>query len=157
MGFNDFLSKIFGNKAQRDIKEITPFIDQIKAIYPEIQSLSHDELRARTETLKARIQEFVISERDQISTLKASLEEVEVEAREKIYSQIDKLEKDIIEKFEVVLEQILPEAFSIVKDTARRLSENSEIIVTANDFDRELATKYYFVTIHGDKAHFKNE
>jgi preprotein translocase subunit SecA len=157
MGFNDFLSKIFGNKAQRDIKEITPFIDQIKAIYPEIQSLSHDELRARTETLKARIQEFVISERDQISTLKASLEEVEVEAREKIYSQIDKLEKDIIEKFEVVLEQILPEAFSIVKDTARRLSENSEIIVTANDFDRELATKYDFVTIHGDKAHFKNE
>jgi preprotein translocase subunit SecA len=157
MGFNDFLSKVFGNKAQRDLKEITPFVDQIKAIYPEIQSLTHDGLRARTEALKEKIQNFVASEREQITALKASVEETEIDLREKIYTQIDKLEKEIIEKFEVVLDQILPEAFSIVKDTARRLSENSEIIVTANEFDRELATKYDFVTIHGDKAHYKNE
>ena len=157
MGFNDFLSKIFGNKAQRDLKEITPFIEQIKAIYPQIQSLSHDELRARTESLKEQIQNFVATERAEIKTLKSSVEDVAIDLREKIYSQIDALEKEIVEKYEIVLDQILPEAFSIVKDTARRLSENSEIIVTANEFDRELAAKHDFVSIHGDKAHYKNE
>lgn len=157
MGFNDFLGKIFGNKAQRDLKEITPFVDKIKAVYTEISNLSNDELRARTETLKARIQEYVAVEVNRIAELKASIEETEINLREKIYSEIDRLEKEITDKYEEVLDEILPEAFSIVKDSARRISENSELIVTANDFDRELATKFDFVSIKGDKAHYKNE
>jgi preprotein translocase subunit SecA len=157
MGFNDFLKKIIGNKAQRDLKEITPFVDKVRAVYEDIKSLSHDELRARTEALKAQIQDYVATEVNRIEELKASIEETEINLREKIYNEIDKLEKDITDKYEEVLDQILPEAFSIVKDTARRLSENPEIIVTATDIDRELATKHDFVTIQGDKAHYKNQ
>jgi len=157
MGFNDFLGKIFGNKSQRDLKEITPFVDKIKAIYDEIAVLSNDELRARTEALKTQIQDYVSAEVNRIAELKASIEETEIDLREKIYTEIDKLEKEIADKYEKVLDEVLPEAFSIMKDTARRLNENPEIIVTATDFDRELATKHDFVSIHGDKAHYKNE
>ncbi len=157
MGFNDFLGKILGNKAQRDLKEITPFVDRIKAVYEEIVILSNDELRAHTETLKTRIQDYVAPEFTRIAELKASIEETEIDLREKIYTEIDKLEKEITAKYEVILDEVLPEAFSIMKDTARRLTENTEIVVTANDFDRDLATKHDFVTIHGDKAHYKNE
>ena len=157
MAFNDFLRKILGNKAQRDLKEITPFVDKIKAVYDEISKLSNDELRARTEALKIRIQEYVATEVNRIAELKASIEETEINLREKIYAEIDKLEKEITDKYEVALDEILPEAFSIVKDTARRLNENSEIIVTATEFDRKLAAKHDFVSIEGDKAHFKNQ
>jgi len=157
MGFNDFLGKILGNKSQRDLKEITPYVDKIKAVYSEISALSNDELRARTETIKTRIQDYVAAEVTRVAELKASVEETELDLREKVYSEIDKLEKEITAKYEEVLDQVLPEAFSIMKDSARRLNENSEIVVTANDFDRELATKHDFVTIHGDKAHYKNE
>jgi len=157
MGFNDFLSKVFGNKAQRDLKEITPFVDKVKAVYEEIVTLSNDELRNRTESLKVRIQEYVATEVNRIAELKASIESTEIDLREKIYSEIDKLEKEVTDKYEEVLDQILPEAFSIIKDTARRLTENPEIVVTANQFDRELATKFDFVSIEGDKAHYKNQ
>lgn len=157
MGFNDFLGKILGNKGTRDLKEISPIVDKIKAVYEEIVTLTNDELRARTETLKTRIQEYVAPEVTRVAELKASIEETEIDLREKIYTEIDKLEKEITDKYEVILDEILPEAFSIMKDTARRLTENTEIIVTANDFDRELATKHDFVTIQGDKAHYKNE
>jgi preprotein translocase subunit SecA len=157
MGFNDILKKLFGNKAQRDLKEIEPYVDKIKAAYETIKNLSNDELRARTEELKTRIQEYVAVEKNRIAELKASIEETEIDQREKIYIEIDKLEKEVVEKYEKVLEEILPDAFAIVKDTARRLSENNEIIVEANEFDRNLAAKYDFVTITGDKAHFKNE
>jgi len=157
MGFNDFLGKLLGSKGQRDLKEITPFVDKIKAAYVEIATLSNDDLRARTETLKTRIQDYVAAEVDRIAELKANIEETEIDLREKIYTEIDKLEKDITSKYEEILDEVLPEAFSIMKDTARRLTENSEVIVTANDFDRELATKHDFVTIQGDKAHYKNE
>jgi len=157
MGFNDFLGKILGNKGQRDLKEITPFVDKIKAVYEEIKTLSNDELRAHTEILKTRIQDYVAPEVTLIAELKACIEETEIDQREKIYNEIDKLEKEITSKYEEVLDEVLPEAFSIMKDTARRLTENSEVIVTANDFDRELATKHDFVTIQGDKAHYKNE
>ncbi len=157
MGFNDFLGKLLGNKAQRDLKEISPFVDKIKAVYAEISNLSNDELRNRTEILKVKIQDFVAPEVARVAELKASIEETEIDLREKIYTEIDKLEKEITEKYEVVLDQVLPEAFSIIKDTARRLTENPEIIVTANDFDRDLAVNHDFVTIQGDKAHYKNE
>ncbi len=157
MGFNDFLGKIFGSKGQRDLKEITPFVDRIKAVYAEINALTNDELRERTETIKVRIQDYVAAERAKIEELKASIEDTEINLREKIYTEIDKLEKEITAKYEEVLEEVLPQAFCIMKDTARRISENSEVIVTANDFDRELAIKYDFVTIVGDKAHYKNQ
>ncbi|MBP1676948.1 MAG: protein translocase subunit secA [Bacteroidetes bacterium] len=157
MGFNDILKKLFGNKALRDLKEIEPYVERIKAAYEKIKDMSNDELRAHTEALKARIQEFVAPEQSRIAELRASIEETEIDQREKIYNEIDKLEKEVTEKYEKVLEEILPDAFSIVKDTARRLSENSELVFTANEFDRNLAAKYDFVSIEGDKAHFKNE
>ena len=157
MGFNDILKKLFGNKALRDLKEIEPIVDKVKLAYESITRLSNDELRERTDLLKSRIQEYVAAEKNKIAELKASIESTEINLREKIYAEIDKLEKEITEKYEKILEEILPEAFAIVKDTARRLSENNEVVVTASQFDRDLATKYDFVTIHGDKAHFKNE
>lgn len=157
MGFNDFLGKILGNKSQRDLKEITPYVDKIKAVYSEIASLSNDELRAHTETIKTRIQDYVAAEVARVAELKASIEDTEIDLREKIYTEVDKLEKEITAKYEEVLDEVLPEVFSIMKDTARRLTENPEIIVTANDFDRDLAAKHDFVTIQGDKAHFKNQ
>jgi len=157
MGINDILRKILGNKAQRDLKEILPIVDLIKAVYADIITLSNDELRARTEGLKVRIQEYVAPEVARIAELKASVEDTEINLREKIYTEVDKLEKEITAKYEEVLNEVLPEAFSIMKDTARRLSENAEVVVTANDMDRDLATKHDFVTIVGDKAHYKNE
>src|ERR1035437_9402583 len=157
MGFNDCVGKLLGSKGQRDLKEITPFVDKIKAVYEGIAILSNDELRAHTEILKTRIQDYVSPEVLRIAELKANIEDTEIDLREKIYTEIDKLEKDITSKYEEILDEVLPEAFSIMKETARRLTENSEVIVTANDFDRELATKHDFVTIQGDKAHYKNE
>ncbi len=157
MAFNDILKKIFGNKTQRDLKEIEPYVEKIKAAHEIIKNLSHDELREKTEILKARVQEFVAPEVNRIAELKDSIEETEIDLRENIYAEIDKLEKEITEKYEKVLEEILPEAFAIMKDTARRFTEDKEIIVTANDFDRYLATKHDFVTIADDKAHYKNE
>lgn len=157
MGFNDILKKVFGNKAQRDLKEIEPYVEKIKAAYEIIKNLSHDELREKTEVLKVRVQEFVAPEVNRIAELKDSIEEMEIDLREKSYTEIDKLEKEVTDKYETVLEEILPEAFAIMKETARRLTEEKEIIVTANDFDRNLATKHDFVTIAGDKAHYKNE
>ena len=157
MGFNDFLGKLLGNKAQRDLKEITPFVDKIKAVYEEIKALSNDELRDRTEKLKVRVQDYVSAEVNRVAELKASIEDTEIDQREKIYLEIDKLEKEITDKYEVVLDEVLPEAFSIIKDTARRLTENPEIVVTATQIDRDLATTHDFVTINGDKAIYKNE
>ncbi len=157
MGFNDILKKLFGNKAQRDLKEIEPHVEKIKIAYEKIKNLTNDELRAKTEDIKLFIQDYVATERNRIAELKASIEETEINLREKIYNEIDKLEKEVTEKLEKALEEVMPDAFAIVKDTARRLTENAEVIVTATDFDRNLATKYDFVNIVGDKAHYKNE
>ena len=157
MGFNDLLKKVFGNKAQRDLKEIEPFIAKIKGVYDDVKKLSNDELRQLTEQLKQQIQNYVETETGRIEELKTSVEATELEQREKIYAEIDKLEKEITAKLEEVLEQILPQAFSIVKETARRFTENSVTEVTATQFDRDLAVKYDFVTIEGEKAFYKNE
>lgn len=157
MAFNDILKKIFGNKAVRDLKEIEPLVQKVKEAYSRISGLSNDELRQLADDLKLRIQANVVEETKRIEELKSSIESTEIEHREKIYSEIDKLEKEILSKNRVVLDEILPEAFSIMKDTARRFTENKEIIVTANDFDREMAVKHDFVSIQGDKAIYKNE
>ncbi len=157
MAFIDIIKKILGNKAQRDLKEIEPHVAKIKAAYNSVINLSNDELRSLSDNLKLRIKAYVADDVNRIDELKASIESTEINLREKIYNEIDKLEKDIIAKNEKILEEILPEAFSIVKETARRFTENQDVIVTATDFDRELAVKHDFVSIQGDKAIYKNE
>lgn len=157
MGFNEFISKLFGNKATRDMKEIQPWVNKVKEVYPEIAKLSHDELRAKTEELKKYIKDSAAEESKKIEELKATIESTDLEKREAVFAQIDKLEKEVLEKYEIALKEILPTAFSIVKDTARRLSENEEIEVTASELDRELAAQGRdFVRIEGDKAIWKN-
>ena len=150
------MTKLFGNKSQRDLKEITPYVEKVKAVYPSIQALSNDELRAKTDEIKQRIQDFVADERAKVEQLRAGIEEKELEEREALWAEIDKIEKAITDKMEVVLEQSLPEVFAIMKDTARRFAENPEVVVTANDFDRDLATRFDFVRIEGDKAIYAN-
>ena len=157
MGFNEFLSKIFGNKSQRDLKEIQPYIDRIKAVEPSVQALDNDGLRALSTKIKQQIAEYVATERQKVNDLRLKIEETEIEKREAIYEEIDKLEKQITEKYETILDEKLPEAFAVVKETARRFKDNAEIVVTANDFDRNLAAKFDFVEIEGDKAVYKNE
>ena len=156
MGFNEFMTKLFGNKSQRDLKEITPYVNKIKAVYPSIQQLSNDELRAKVDEIKQRIQDYVADERAKVEELRKGIDDKELEEREAIWAEVDKIEKTITDKMEVVLEEVLPEVFAIVKDTARRFAENETIIVTANDFDRDLAAKHDFVEIDGDKAIYHN-
>ena len=156
MGFNSFISMLFGNKATRDMREIQPWVEKVKAAHPRIQAMSNDELRAASEELKKKIQGSVVNERAKIAELKASIEDTELEKREAIFNQIDKLEKEILEIIDKALDEALPEAFAIVKDTARRFTENQDVEVTANDFDRILASRHDFVTIEGDKAIYHN-
>ena len=156
MGFNSFLSKLLGNKSARDMKEIQPWVEKIKAAYPEVAQLDNDALRAKTEEIKKYIYESAAAERAKVEALKAETETLELEFREEHFAQIDKIEKDILEIYEKALDEVLPVAFSIVKETARRFSENEEIIVTASDFDRELAATKDFVRIEGDKAIYQN-
>ncbi len=156
MGFNEFLSAIFGNKSKRDMKEIQPWVDKIKAAYPEVEKLSNDELRAKTEELKKYIYDSATKEREKVAELKAKIETLELEDREELFAQIDKLEKEILEIYEKALDEVLPVAFSIVKDTARRFSQNEEIVVTATEFDRTLAATKDFVRIEDDKAIYQN-
>ncbi|MBQ5617241.1 MAG: preprotein translocase subunit SecA, partial [Bacteroidaceae bacterium] len=156
MGFNEFISKLFGNKASRDMREIQPWVEKVKAVYPTIAALSNDELRAATQALKEKIQNTVTAERAKIAELKAGIEDTELEKRESVFNQIDKLEKEVLEKLDKALDEALPEAFAIVKDSARRFAENEEVVVTATDADRNFAAKFDFVTIDGDKAIYRN-
>ena len=157
MAFNNIISKLFGSKAQRDLNAVNPIVKKIKEAYPEIEKLTNDELRSKTNELELHIQEQVKEEKTQISQLKEGMEQIEMNEREPIWNQIDKLEKEITDKYEKILIEILPVAFSIMKDTARRFTENSEIIVTANQFDKDLAANHDFVVIDGDKAVYKNQ
>lgn len=157
MNLNTFLSKLLGgNKASRDAKLIRPIVDQVLAAYPNIQKLTNDELRAKTKELQNTVQHAADDLKEKIETLKGKIEETPIEDRVVIFNQIDKLEKEVLERYEEALNKILPDAFAIVKDTARRFSENEEIEVTATDFDRELASTHDFVRIDGDKAFYQN-
>ncbi len=156
MGFNEFLSKIFGNKSTRDMKEIQPWVEKIKTAYPDVEKLSNDELRAKTQELKQYIKDAAKEDNAKIEELKASVEATEIEDREELFAKIDKLEKEVLEIYEKALDEVLPVAFSIVKETARRFSENDEIVVTATDFDRQLAATKDFVRIEDDKAIYVN-
>ncbi len=157
MGFNDFLKKIFGNKSQRDVKEIEPYIKKIKAISPELENLSNDELRARIEQVKQDLRNRVADKRQRIADIKAAIESTDYDKRTPMWNEIDKLEKDILKELEIGLDEALPLVFAAVKETARRFASSPEIIVTANDFDRNLAASQHdFVRIEGDKAIYQN-
>ena len=155
---NSIISKFLGNKAQRDLKETQPIVEQIKSAYQEVINLSNDQLREHATLLKLRIKEYIKADEAQIVELKSKgeNEQTPVDEIEVIYSQVDKLEKEVERKIEEVLNEILPEAFSIVKETARRFKENERVMVTANDFDRDLAAEKESVIIEGDKAIFLN-
>lgn len=159
MNLNKILKSLFGDKSTRDMKLIQPLVDKVKAVYPDIQKLSNDELRAKTKEIQAYVQDAGKPYRDKIAELKAKIESTPIDEREPIFDEIDKQDKEMLEALEKVLNEVMPTAFSIVKDTARRFKENNEIIVTATDFDRELATKPAndFITIDGDKAVYHNE
>lgn len=158
MGFNDVLKKLFGNKSDRDMKELLPIVGQINAEWDKIKNLSHDELRAVTDDLRSKIKSSVKAEEEEIAQLKKKIEEEKptIEEREEIYSHIDKLEEEIDKKVEEKLNELLPIAFAVMKDTARRFKENPEIEVTATPFDRDLSVSHDFVEIEGDKAIWYN-
>ena len=156
MNFVEIITKLFGNKAQKDMRAIQPIVDQIKASYEEIDALSNDELRAHSWALMDKLQAAVKDRKDRIAELKASIEGTPIEKREKIYNEVDKLEKEIKEEYERVQNEILPEAFAIVKSAARRFAQNETVEVTASDMDRDLAANNDFVEIDGDKAIWHN-
>ncbi len=157
MGFNDILKALFGNKSTRDLKKLVPMVDKIKAVYPEIEKLSNDELRARIDEVRSRLKESVAGKKAEIAELKEEIEKTDYENREPLWDRIDKLEKEILDILEDGLTAAIPEVFAVVKDTARRFAQNETVEVTATDFDRNLAAKGYdFVTIEGYKAIYKN-
>ena len=156
MGLNSFLKSLFGDKSSRDMKLIQPIVEKVKAAYPAIQALSNDELRAKTKEIQAYVQDSAKEQKEKIEALKATIEDTPIDERESIFNEIDKLDKEVLDIYEKALDEVLPVAFSIVKETARRFSENEDIIVTANDFDRELAIEHDFVDIDGDKAIYHN-
>ena len=154
MDVGKIIGKFLGNKADRDMREVMPFVDKIKAAYEPIPKLSNDQLRERSAALKKQVADYVAEENTELEALKTRAEDSEVDVSEKegIYKQIDKLLEDIDEKYEVILDEILPEAFSLIKDTARRFKEQDEVEVTALDYDRTLAASRESVVIKGDRA-----
>ena len=158
MDFNKFLKALFGDKSSKDMKLIQPLVEKVKNVSPEIEKLSNDDLRAKTKELKGNIQDKVKEQKAKINVLKIKIEDTDIDERAALFAQIDKLEKDVLDLYEEALNEAMPTAFAIVKETARRFSENEETIVTANDFDRELAANPQndFITIDGDKAIYHN-
>lgn len=150
---NKILSGFLGNKSERDIKEIMPIVDKIRDIYPSITKLSHDELRARSAALRTKVKSSVADLEAEIARLREEVERTDdFDQKENLYERIDRIEKEIDARLAAVMDEVLPEAFAIMKDTARRFVENDVVEVTANDFDREMAAKYDHVEIKGDKA-----
>ena len=156
MNFNKILQALFGNKSSRDMKLIQPLVEKVKATYDELKALSNDQLRAKTKEIQAQVQNPAKEQKEKIAELKAQIEETPIDERESLFNQIDKLEKEALEVYEVALNEVMPVAFGIMHDTARRFTENEEIVVTATDFDRDLAATKDFVRIEGDKAIYAN-
>ena len=158
MNFNSILKSLFGDKSTRDMKLIQPLVEKVKAVYPEVVKLDNDSLRARTQEIRHMVQSSAQSQRDQIAELKSKIEDTPIDEREGIFNQVDKLEKEILDIYEQKLNEVMPEVFAIVKETARRFAQNEQTVVTATDFDRELAAdpRKDFITIDGDKAIYHN-
>ena len=158
MNFNKFLKSLFGDKSSRDMKLIQPLVEKIKAASPEIEQLDNDALRAKTKEIQQRIQSSAQEQKAQIAAIKETIENTPIDERAELFEQIDKLEKEILEIYEDKLNEALPQVFAIVKETAKRFANNEETIVTASDFDRELAANPAndFITIDGEKAIYHN-
>lgn len=157
MALVDIIKKVFGSKSERDMKQVRPILEKVLAAYKDIDKLSNDELRARTEELKKKIREREEPFEKRIAEIKEHLEsDIPVSEKEKLATESDKLVKEEDEEIEKVLNEILPEAFAIMKSTARRFAQNPVVEVTANDFDRNLSTSRDFVKIEGDKALWQN-
>ncbi len=157
MALVDIIKKVFGSKSERDMKQVKPILEKVLAAYKDIDKLSNDELRARTEELKKKIREREEPFEKRIAEIKEHLEsDIPVNEKEKLATESDKLVKEEDEEIEKVLNEILPEAFAIMKSTARRFAQNPVVEVTANDFDRNLSTSRDFVKIEGDKALWQN-
>ena len=156
----NILKSFFGTKADKDIKEITPVLNDILKAYETIKNLSNDELRGKTISFRKNIAEYIAEEENKIQKIKQQLEnepDLDADEKEKLYDEMDRLEKVSYDKSQEILNKILPEAFAVIKETARRFKENDEVIVTATDMDRDLAASLDNVNIVGDKAHYKNQ
>ncbi len=156
MNVINILSKIFGNKATRDMHEIQPYVELIKAAYEDIDKLDNDSLRAKTKEIQHQVQHCADDMKEEIRTVKEKIETLPIEEREDLFNKVDKLEKDILDRMEEELNKVMPEALAIMKSTARRFAEGKDVVVTATDFDRELAAIHDFVDIDGDKALYHN-
>lgn len=156
----DFLKKLLGTKSEKDVKNLESKVEEINTIYATLNSISHDELRARSAALKAKIQAAIKPQNDEIAKIKSEIEsnpDIDVNTKEDSYKKIDEIDKEITKKIEEVLNEILPEAFAILKETARRFKDNPSIEVNASDLDRELAKQHTNVEINGSKASYKNK
>ena len=158
MNFNKILKSLFGDKSSRDMKLIQPLVEKAKALSSKVEAMSNDELRQRTKELQQQVQTSATEQKNKIAELKATIENTPIDERADIFAQIDKIEKEVLDIYEKALDEVMYEVFAIVKETARRFAENEETIVTATDFDRELAAdpRKDFITIDGDKAIYHN-
>ena len=156
----NFLSKLFGgNKSEKDVKKIEPIVSKINTFFNQFQSLSNDELRGKTIEFKARISGYLQEINEDIDKLKKQAEELQesdIQGRDALYQQVDDRKKDRDKKIEEILEQILPEAFAVVKETARRFKENEQMVSQATDLDRDFAVSKKYITIDGDNSIFQN-
>ena len=157
MSFASVIGKVFGSKADRDYKAVKPILQKILAVYPEIDALSNDELRARSAALRQKLAEVEAPFENRIAEIKEELnKDIPVSEKEKLADESDKLVKDEDEAIEKSLADMLPEAFAIMKSTARRFKENESVVVSATQFDKDLSVGHDFVTIDGDKAVYHN-
>ena len=158
MNFNKILKSLFGDKSSRDMKLIQPLVEKVKAVSPQIEQLDNDALRQRTKEIQQQVQSSAKEQRARIDELKATIENTPIEERADIFDKIDKIEKEVLDIYEKALDEVMPEVYAIVKETARRFAENEETVVTATEFDRELAAdpRKDFITIDGDKAIYHN-
>ena len=155
----NILTQLFGNKSQRDLKEVKPRLDATLAVYPTIAALDNDGLRAKTMEFKERIRKTIEAEENELQQMRKRIDEeydMPVDEKERLYKRIDELEKQSYDKTQKVLDEILPEAFAVVKETARRFAENAEVVVTATEHDRDLAATHASIRIEGDKAVYQN-
>lgn len=157
MSFASVIGKVFGSKADRDYKAVKPILQKILAVYPEIDALSNDELRSRSAALRRKLSEVEAPFEDRIARIKEELnKDIPVSEKEKLADESDKLVKDEDEAIEKSLNEMLPEAFAIMKSTARRFKESESVVVSATQFDKDLSVGHDFVTIDGDKAIYHN-
>ena len=158
MNLNKILRSLFGDKSSRDMKLIQPFVEKVKTQTPKVEVLDNDALRARSQEIRRQVQAAATEQKTEIEKLKATIEDTPLDERADIFAKVDKLEKEALDEYEKALDEVMPEVYAIVKETARRFAQSEEVVVTANDFDRELAgdPRKDFITIDGDKAIYHN-